>query len=386
MRGHLAKKKDQFYAVIFVDDKHKWIKLSQKDTGAAKDREKATKEMFALIAAFEAGTYRPPEKLTVQGWLDFWLNEICTPRTETGEMSPKTLKSYKETVALHLGPGLGKIRLDKLEPEDLTKYYNDKLKSGLSSTSVNYHARVLHAALHHARRYKKISDNPCELVTPPSKSNFSAELPTVEMMAAILDESWGSVLYMPTVLAMTTGARRGEILGLQWSDIDWQAGTARIKHALKIDSDGSLVFGATKTKQTRLVPLTTAAQSELKAEQRRQAELKLFYGPAYATEWNLICCWPDGGPINPDYLTRAWSRCKEKLNIESKTRFHDLRHNYATLLVESGIDVSLIAANLGHADPATARKFYIHPTVSAKKEAVSGLDQRLFGAIAPASE
>lgn len=371
MRGQLIKRaKGSWSIVLSYKDPAtgKWMKKWHTYQGKKPDAEKYLNE---LVGQMQNGTYVPLTKYTVATWLEYWLEEIFKPNG-----SAATYKSYSDTVHNHIVPEFGMLALQSLSAEHLQKYYNRKLKT-LSSTSVLYHHRVLHTALEHARRFKKIQHNPCDDITPPQKAVFEAELPDAQMVESVLEEINGTVMYMPVVLALTTGMRRGEVCGLTWSNVYTDEGYIHIGQAMKRDHDNYLVIDTTKTKRARDIPLTEECRATLKAQRAAQAQAKLFYGQAYQNN-DLVCCWEDGRKLDPDYVTKSWSKIKRKLKIEKKTRYHDLRHNFATALLTMGKNMKVVSDLLGHADIRTTYNFYAHVEMEAKKEAIQGLDEKLF--------
>lgn len=377
MNGHLFQRGKSWVLVVRIPDpltgrnKQKWITLE------AKEEKEAIKEQRKILVAIDEGKYKEPSHQTVGEWLFFWLEELCGPKVKAGKMSANTFKSYDETVRLHLEPELGDILLTKLTPGRIDKYYAKKL-SDFSATSVNYHARVLHAALQQAWVHEEISENPCNKVRPPGKADFEAELPGDDWLWKVLDKFTGTPYYLPTILALTTGMRRGEVLGLTWDNVFLDQDKIIVRKALKESKGGGISFGPTKGKRSRQVPLTEAAKTELKAARiERDLNIK-FHGDKLYKEWNTVCCWPDGSPIKPGTLTQRWRTAKQYLGVDSRSRFHDLRHNYGTLLIEGGADVNITAANMGHAQIATTQG-YIKARMDAQKNAVKTLDDRVFG-------
>lgn len=376
MKGHLTKRGRKWYLVIRVPDKsaaakQEWIPLEAADEKAAKN------EQIQIVAQILAGKWKKPSPETVGEWLFYWLDEICKLKLKAGKLAPNTYKSYEETVRLHLAPGFNTVKLRSLTAGAIEKYYLTKLQS-LSATTVNYHGRVLHAALRQAWVEDKIDYNPCDKAKPPAIAKYEAELPDQEQLLLILDEFADTPYYLPTILAATTGMRRGEVLGLTWDNVDFDNACVTVEKSLKQRKDGAVYFGHTKRQKRREVPLTEVALCELA---RAKAELELKreeFSPEWGKEWDVVCEWDNGEPIKPSTLTQRWRTIKERVGIDSKTRFHDLRHQYGTITVEH-TDASIVADNMGHEQASTTRNYYIKPRMAAKRAAVSGLDREIFG-------
>lgn len=369
MRGYIKQRSPGSWSIVIPmrdpmtgEKKPKWFTYHGK-------KPDAERYMRQLISDIEDGTY-VDTKHTIRTWLLYWLQEICEP-----ELAPATYKSYKETVDLHLMPEFGHLPLPALRAEHLRKYYNKKVKE-LSSTSVLYHHRVMHKALEDARRERHIKFNPCDDLTPPQKADFKAELPTAKQTAKVLQHINGTTLYMPVILALTTGMRRGEVCGLTWSKVDFNKGVIHVDQQLKRDKDNKLDYDLPKRKRIRDIPMTDLARAALLAQQNAQVEARKFYREAYQ-ENDLVCCWDDGRGIDPDYVTKKWGKVRKKLKLNPKTRYHDLRHNFATVLLDLGKDPKVVSELLGHADIRTTYNFYIHPRLDTKKKAIEGLDDVL---------
>jgi integrase len=315
--------------------------------------------MAEMIIKIESGCYIRPNKYTVGSWLDYWIKEVC-------KIAYATQKSYKQTIEYHLKPEIGNIPLQKLSAVNLQKYYNGKLKT-LSSTSVLYHHRVLNSALECARKMHMIENNPCQDLTPPQKAEFEAELPNYDVIAQVIDEVYGTVMYIPVVIALTTGMRRGEVCGLTWDNVLCDHGYIHVCQALKHAEGGGLELGPTKTKRIRDVPLTTECKKALEQLKEEQEGWRKFFGEDYEKN-NLVCCWQNGRMIDPDFITKKWKKIKKTLKINSKTRFHDLRHNYASTLLSLNADMKIVSASLGHADIRTTYNFYAHVPIEVKQK------------------
>lgn len=169
---------------------------------------------------------------------------------------------------------------------------------------------------------------------------------------------------------------RGEVCGLTWNQVDFARGIISVNQQLKRDKDDNLVFDLPKRKRVRDIPMTELARAALLAQQNAQAEAKRFYDKAYQDN-DLVCCWDDGRKIDPDYITKRWGKVRKKLGLNPNIRYHDLRHNFATVLLDLGKDPKIVSELLGHADIRTTYNFYIHPKIDSKKKAVEGLDQVL---------
>jgi integrase len=327
--------------------------------------------LTSMLYKINNGTYIEPTKYTVESYLDYWLLEVCKPK-----LAVSTYRSYKGTVDNHIKPALGPTKLNKLAPAQLQTYYNSK-REKLSPTSVLYHHRILHAAFKQAVRFNVLERNPCDSVTPPQREVHEAILPNQDIIEKIMAYVQGTVMFIPILLGITTGMRRGEICGLTWDNIDIDNRIIAVTGGMKRDDEKKLVIGPTKTKQNRIMAITQFTQECLKHYKANQNRLKLAIGKSYP-KTNLVCCWADGSPLDPDYVTKKWGKIITKLKIEDNIRFHDLRHNFATTLLEEGVSMKIASELLGHADIRTTQNIYTHVSMELKQKAVENLDSKLF--------
>ena len=201
---------------------------------------KAKAERGRLISEIEAGTYVEPSRLTVAKYLKGWLTDHARHN-----VSPKTFERYQEIVEKNLIPALGAHRLVKLAPVHIKAYHGEALASGrlhpgkgenaargLSAQTVKHHHRVLSQALREAVLLQLLTRNPCEAVKPPRPVQREMNVLDQEATARLLREVEHLAIHMPILLAVTTGMRRGEILGLRWKDINLDAATLSVCQTL----------------------------------------------------------------------------------------------------------------------------------------------------------
>jgi len=201
-------------------------------------------------------------------------------------------------------------------------------------------------------------------------------MPGIEVIKAILSAARETNIYIPVLLALTAGLRRGEVAALRWADIDFEAGTISLKQSLQ-RIDGVLTFKATKTKASMgKVAVFPLVMEQLRQHKIAQNKERLNLGVAYENH-DLVCCWPDGKPLDPDYLTHHFKKITEAIGYPH-IRFHDLRHAYATLLMQAEVHPRIAKDQLRHADIATTMEIYSHPTLIMQKEAAQKIGRLLF--------
>jgi len=273
---------------------------------------------------------------------------------------PKTRYTYERVIRSHLEPAFEQFRVPDLRPSDLQDYYAMKREEGLSAATIHWHFRTIHAALKWAVENEFAVRNVCDLSASKPPRGKQAEMQTLsaKQMRGLLEVVAGTALELPVVLACGTGMRRGEICGLRWGDVDLVAGTARVASSLSYVPGDGLTLGDTKTDRVRVVGLPGFVVESLKAARRGRV------------------CPPDTyviGDVHPDELTKAWREKADALGLE-ELRLHDLRHSFATVLLEAGADVKTVQDALGHTRAATTTDVYLHVTERMRERRVEMVD------------
>jgi integrase len=308
--------------------------------------------------------------LTVADYLSQWLEDYGRPN-----LAPLTFKSYRMIVNRHLIPALGSVSLVKLTPAQVQAYYSQAIRNGLAPRTVLYHHRVLHEALKHAVKWELVGRNVTDATEPPRKGDFETVALNVAEGHQLLVAVKETRLYIPILLAISTGMRRGEVLGLHWREVDLTRQTLTVKYILITDGE-RLLFTPPKTKQSRrTIDITDTLTQALKKHKADQAKEKLALGKAYRNN-DLVVCEPDGSPINPDTFSARYKKLL-MTNRLPQVRFHDLRHSNATLLLEAGANPKAVSALLGHANIGVTMDTYGHATKAMRQETVNIMESIL---------
>jgi integrase len=202
---------------------------------------------------------------------------------------------------------------------------------------------------------------------------------TAEQSALLLDAVRHSHVYWPVLIALATGARRGETLALRWKNVDLDRGTVRIVESLEQTRSG-LRFKAPKTEKARAISLPAFAVNELRRLKLEQAEELLWVGVRQSSD-TLVCARRDGEPLQPQSLTHEFPRFLARLKDFPRVRFHDLRHSHATQLLLAGVHPKVAQERLGHSTISTTLDLYSHVTATMQEDAASRLDAAFEGAI-----
>jgi len=310
---------------------------------------RATKEAEVL-----AGTFVPRNVVTVKDWLGVWLKDYAPHRASAG-----TLEGYKGVCRKHITPALGSIRLTELTPDAVQQFYGEQVGKGLAVQTVLHQHRILSAALKRAVRVGKLAWNPIDRVDPPRirekhKPNAIDAAETVEVLGLLE----GGELYVPALLAVRAGLRRGEVLALRWSDVDLDGCRLRVERACDPSKANRGGYKLPKSRESRrTVSFGVDVQAALRAHRTAQKARRLRLGVAYQ-DHGLVASHDDGTPWDPSRFSNAWKKARKELEIE--VGFHELRHSYASQLAGLGVSLAAVQALMGHADPMTTQRVYTH--------------------------
>ena len=381
MKGHIRQRGPQSWAVVLDLGRDASGKRRQKWHTVRGTKKDAQRELARLLHELNTGAYVEPSRMTLSDYLDRWLEDYARPN-----VSGKTFERYEEIVRLHLKPALGHHTLSKLQPLHIALYYSEALASGrtdgsggLSARSVLHHHRVLRAALHQAVKWLLLPRNPADAVDPPRPKHREMRALDEAATAKLLRAASESRLSLPVLLAVTTGLRRGEILGLRWQDIDFEKSSLAVRQSLEQTRDG-LAFKQPKTsKGRRVVALPGLAVDALKQHKVRQATTKLALGAAYQ-DHDLVCARDDGSPWPPDTFSSAFVALMRRADVPT-VRFHDLRHTHATQLLRQGVHPKVVSERLGHATVGITLDVYSHVLPGMQAEAATRTDAALRAAL-----
>jgi integrase len=270
--------------------------------------------------------------------------------------------------------------LTQLKPADIQNYYADKLATGradgtggLSARSVRHHHVTLHGALQYAVKQGLIFRNPCDAVTPPHFQKPEMHILDEDGVHTILEAAKATEYYALFYLALYTGMRRSELLGLKWTDIDLDLCELSVNRSLHHLHDGSLVFRAPKTARSRRrIALTPSTAIVLREHKEKQTAERLLSGNILSND-SLVFCQPDGKALLPDTITSAWIRLTRRLGMN--IRLHDCRHTHASLMLKQGVHPAIVQQRLGHASIMTTIDTYSHILPGLQEAAAKGFDE-----------
>jgi len=340
--------------------------------------------------ALDAGVESPTRRLTVGAYLDQWIEGV------PGRVEQSTAADYADTVRLHLKPGLGSKILTKLSVSELNALWASKRKAGYSANSIRIMRTVLRSALHQAEREGLLVRNVAALSDPPRLSQSEGRSLTVAEARRLLDAASSDRLEALYAITVTFGLRRGEALGLSWSDIDFDTGLVHVRQQLRRERlpveeqqetgrKTQLVLRDLKTKKSRrTLNLTPALDGLLRSHRARQARERLAAGPEWA-EWNLVFTTQKGTPIDPDNFAHYSHRLCARADLGHWTP-HELRHSAASIMLAQGAPLRVVSEVLGHASIAITKDIYGHLIGDEKREATEAITDVLFDTSLPVDD
>jgi integrase len=296
--------------------------------------------------------------------------------------APKTVRTVTDIVEKHLIPAFGNVQLSRLRPVDIQAHYSRALlsgrldgKGGLSAVSVQRHHQILHAALRQAVRWQLLARNPADAVDVPTGKRREMPMPSIEDVKGVLAVAEDSPIGALVYVTVQTGLRKGEALGLRWSDVDLDAGRLHVQQTAQYISGLGTVFGQPKTtKSARTVALSTDTVRQLARHRAAQAESRLRLGAAYH-DLGLVFATTFGKPIDASNLRREWLKVRRAANVS--LRWHDLRHVHASLLLTQGANPKVVSERLGHSGIAITLNLYSHVLPEIQAAEAEKLDRML---------
>ncbi|HWQ43808.1 MAG TPA: site-specific integrase [Desulfosporosinus sp.] len=388
MAGSLEKRGENSWRMVYFkgrDQDGNRIRYTDNFKG---NKSQAEKALAKFVTEIENGTFADSKNMTIAKFSEEWVE------THVNKLAPKTQKEYIRMLDTHILPKLGNIKLADLRPTHLMKFYKyldqdgirlDKKPGKLSERSQRYYHAVLSSMLEDAMKWQYIVSNPATRVEAPKvhkKQTISYdEIQSAALLEALLVEP---IKYRCLVtLALFTGLRRGELLGLEWKVIDMDKGQLAVVKQSQYTPETGIVDRTTKTESSkRLISIPPSIVALLKEYKAAQNEERLKVGDLWQKSDRLFTTW-DGKPMHPDTVS-SWfndflNRHNEKMLIEEKIplphiRFHDLRHTSASLMISQGVSLKNVSSRLGHSSITITADIYTTALQSADKEASNKLE------------
>lgn len=358
----------------------------------ARSKREAEELRNELLVQAQRGIDIDPEQITFGEFLDKWLKDFG--RTN---LAPRTLESYISIIERHLKPELGAIPLRKLTPAHLREFYSRSLESGrrdnkvskrgedgnggLTANTVHHFHRLIHLVLEHAVKWELVWRNVADAVDPPRRDNESEEeaqglaFLTEDQVKILLDGIRTDYAWLPAYIALKTGTRLGETLGLRWEDVDLTHRTITIMQTLQtVNREIRVKRGAKTKKSRRTIDIPDTLVEVLKKHRLEQKKNRLAFGELYQDS-GLVCTKEDGSPIKPSSFASHFVAVAKRAGLDIS--FHVLRHTHASLLIKAGIYPKILSERLGHSDIGTTYNVYGHLMAGAQREAAVKIDEAI---------
>ncbi|CAN7732632.1 tyrosine-type recombinase/integrase [Mesorhizobium sp. LjNodule214] len=372
MKGHVKERSPGKWVIVLdIYDaagkrRRKW------HTFETTSKRKAEEECARLITELKSGNYVEPTKQTIAEFLDEWLKFIKP------SVAPKTHERYAEILQKGVAPLLGDVTLAKLKTDRIDGAFTKALtegrrdgKGGLSPRTVHHMRRVLIKALGQAVTWDRLAKNPASATTPPKVERKTMLAYDAEQTGDLLAALKGTRIYVPVLLAVMCGLRRGEAIALRWGNVDLDGKSMAVVQSAEQTKDG-VRYKEPKSGRARTVAISATVVDELRACRARQAEEQLRLG-IRLNDHSFVVAQPDGQPIQPRSLTHEWVRIIGNTALP-RIRFHDLRHTHASQLLAAGVHPKIASERLGHSSIGITLDLYSHVMPGMQADAAEQVD------------
>ncbi len=362
---------------VFQRKDGRWVAQVRLDNGKQKQRyfkpdqeKEAHKALRKMLHEKEQGTLATGPNQTLKAYLEQWLEQ----RYKLGIIRASTYSMHQMRIHKHIVPLLGHIQLQKLTPQQLQALYTKKLDEGLSPATVrNLHA-ILHGALDQAVKWNLVSRNVCDVVTVPASQRHETQPLTFEQAQRLLDVAHEHRLETLLIVAVATGMRRDELLGLHWHDIDFDEECLYVRRSVSRIAKYGIVVSQPKTKTSRRkIALPAFVLEALKAHKEHQAVLREKAGARWQNN-DIVFCNIYGGYLSETRLQSNFKKLLKSAELPN-VRFHDLRHSAASFFAKLGVHPKVVQEILGHSDISMTMNVYSHAFPSMQEEAMNKLDE-----------
>ncbi len=345
-----------------------------------KTKREAEAGMAQWLVEIDRGTAVERSNMMLGEYLAYWLDSVAQHRVR-----PTTLASYRQIIRNRIAPALGEIPLQRLTPAQVQAIYGRLLEGGrrdgrgraLSPRSVRYTHAVLRMALQDAVKLGLVPRNVCDAATPPKAARPQVEYWDIDDMRRFLgvarEDRYGALW----ILALHTGMRRGELLGLRWQDVDLDQAILQVRQSL-VESGGVIGFQEPKTSGgRRSITLDDTTVTTLRGHRTRQLEERLKASVLWQGEGNdLMFTTERGTPPQPSNINRRFVALISRAGV-SRIPFHGMRHSHATMLLTRGVHPKVVAERLGHAGIAITLQTYSHVVPGLQRQAADIVGQTL---------
>ena len=393
MAGSIEKRGKNSYRLVCTGGYYlngKLIKHTKTIHGSKKD---AQVELAKFVAEVQNGLVIDGKSLKFTEFVEIWKRDYGSK-----ELAPSTYKRYCRILETRLIPYFGHFYINKIKPTDIMHFYdllsrdtqlvrkkgNDgkKTKKPLAQKTILEHHRLLRAMLHKAIYWQLLVNNPAERVQPPRtmkpKRKYYDDNQCKVLLENLTTLGEEQIKYkVAIILTIFTGVRLGELMGLEWQDVDFRTGIVSVNRSSQYLADKGVFTKTPKTESSiREVAIPDFVVSLLEEYKLWYEEQKSLYGELWDNSDRLFVQ-ADGKPMHPSTISKWFVKYVGQIGLPV-INFHGLRHTNATLLISQNIDVAVVAARLGHAQITTTFNFYVHPIISHNRKAGNVLENLLL--------
>lgn len=336
---------------------------------SGKTQKEVAQKLREVTAELDKGSYQEPTKMTLGEWLEIWLKEY------SANLKPMTLQTYSEQVKNHIIPELGRIKLKDLKTHMIQRFYNSMAtgEKPLSAKTIKNVHGVLHKALHQAVSNNLIRDNPATACVLPKVQKPEIKPLEPQEIHRVLQEAEDDDYRNIITVALFTGMRQGELLGLSWDCIDFESGVITVKQQLQ-HKDGKYFLCSPKSNKPRRILPAQLVMDALKAEQEKQEHARQQAGEVWNNPFNLVFTDASGKNLVRRTVVKHFKAIAGRAGV-GDARFHDMRHSFAVTSLLAGDDVKTVQENLGHATAAFTLDVYGHVTNQMRRDSASRLQK-----------
>lgn len=368
--GTIKKRKNGTWEAQITIGKDEHGKSIRKSVYGKTQKEVAQK-LTAMTNDLNNGLFVSPDDITVGQWFDIFLSDY------NKGVKASTLAQYEYQVRQNIKPTIGNVKLQKLTAPMIQRLYNDKLET-LSAKSIKNLHGFMHKGLNQAVMCQYLKVNPCLACQLPRVEKKEMKTLTNKPLELFLQEIKGKLFEDLYFVAVFTGLRQGELLGLTWDSIDFEKEQItvlkQLKRERKLTCDNEYVFDSLKNGKSRIVVPAPVVFDVLRKVRRIQTENRLKHGSAFANNDNLVFTDEIGNHLCHPTVWRNFKKRVAAIGFPD-LRFHDLRHSFATISIENGDDIKTVSENLGHATVAFTLDVYGHVTEKMKKQSADRMQE-----------
>lgn len=374
MTGQIVKRgENTWYVRIFLgrdaEGKRKYFNKTIHGT-----KKEAQKFLTAKLREKDLGVFVEPASIPLNEFFDRWCEEIAK-----NKLRERTFNNYKSLYDCHIKEKLGLKRLCDIQSYEVQKLYNDMKNANYSPKTIRHVHNLFSSALKQAVKWKMLIQNPCDLCELPRMEKTEMKYFTPKETAKFLKAAQGDKYFAVFLIAIETGMRPEEYLGLQWKDIDFKKKVLTVRRAFVVCKGGGFIFTEPKTKKSRRsIPLSNSVINALKDHRRKQLEARLKLGANYQN-FDLVFASDIGTPLLHQNLTRRHFKPIRDNAKLPKIRLYDLRHTTATLLLSAGENPKVVSERLGHASIVLTLDTYSHVLPTMQKEATNKIEKMMLG-------